>query len=513
MEDLIPAVLAGQIRIPAFQRPMRWDAEDALALLDSVDRGFPIGTLLLWQRPAAAERLVHGTVTVDAPARADALWVVDGQQRIVSLTRVFAGAGHPEEPFAAFYDLQTRKFCRFGRRESPPPHALPLTEALDSSRLVEWLVAHHELGLDRQAATQLGKRLREYELPAYVLTTDDERIVREVFGRANRTGKRLEDSEVFRGLYGARGRQPADLQEVASSLRDLGMGPIAESDLYNMLLATRGTDLSKDRVPALEQAEAERATADTARAARSALRFLREDAAIPHLSLLPYQPPLLALARFFHRHPSPHPRSLELLARWIWRGAVTGVHGGSTVKVRQMLAAIDDDEAQSVRALLDTVPRTDERGLDLDDYSVRYARTKLQLLALLSLGPRDLRTGVPIVPGDVDAEGAYRELVHTIVPRDLGAAGLQDRMFHPSVAGGLARAVVACEEPELVASHAISPEARRALKFDRFEDFLARRRADLFAVVTEFLDRRAAWDELDTPPVEFTQLPASAEPA
>ena len=77
--------MAGRVRIPKFQRPLRWDAKDVLSLLDSVYRGYPIGTLLFWRRPAEADPIVHGTVSIAAPAVTDALWVVDGQQRIISL--------------------------------------------------------------------------------------------------------------------------------------------------------------------------------------------------------------------------------------------------------------------------------------------------------------------------------------------------------------------------------------------------------------------------------------------
>lgn len=507
VEDLVASVLSGKIRIPAFQRGIKWDPGDALALLDSIDRGYPIGTLLLWRRPAPEERLEHGSVTIAAEARPDALWVVDGQQRIVSLTRIFAGKGFPEEPFAGFYDLQKGQFRRPGKRDTPAEHDLPLTEVLDSSRLVEWLVAHPQY--NRKLAAELGKRLREFEVPAYVVDTDDERTVREIFRRANNTGKRMEDSDVFHGLYGARGPAPANLRDVATGLADLDFGPLDDAVLHNMLLATRGTDLSKDRVPTLSTEQAHQAMIDLALCARAAIRFLREDAGIPHVSLLPYQPPLFALARFFHFHSDPHPRSRELLARWLWRGAITGVHNGSTVQVRQMLTAIGEDEHDAVQSLLRALPAATTERLYFGDYSFGFARSKIQLLALLELGPRDLRDGEPVIPAATDLadKDAYQALIHTILPAGAGAqGGLANRMFHPGIHSGLARAIVDCEEPELLASHAISDAARRALKFDHRDDFIALRGGDILAHVEAFTDQRAQWDEPDSPPIEALQI-------
>jgi len=507
VEDLVASVLSGKIRIPAFQRGIKWDPGDALALLDSLDRGYPIGTLLLWRRPAPADRLVHGSVTIEADARPDALWVVDGQQRIVSLTRIFAGKGFPQESFAAFYDLQKGQFRRLGKRDTPAEHDLPLTEVLDSSRLVEWLVAHPQF--NRKTAAELGKRLREFEIPAYVVDTDDERTVREIFRRANNTGKRMEDSDVFHGLYGANGPAPANLRVVAAGLADLDFGPLDDSVLHNMLLATRGTDLSKDRVPTLSPEQAHQAMIDLALGARAAIRFLREDAGVPHVSLLPYQPPLFALARFFHIFKDPHPRSRELLARWLWRGAIAGVHNGNTIQIRQMLTAIDKDEHDSVQALLRVIPGRPVENLDLDDYSFGFARSKIQLLALLELGPRDLRDGELVAPAASDRgdKDAYHALVHTILPRSTDSAGgLSNRMVHPGVHGGLARLIVDCEAPELLASHAISDAARRALKFDHHDESLRLRRADILAHLEAFTERRAQWDEPDSPPIEALRI-------
>lgn len=60
VQRLVERVLLGEARIPPFQRGFRWGAEDVLDLLDSVYRGFPIGTLLLWKKPAEAAGLNLG---------------------------------------------------------------------------------------------------------------------------------------------------------------------------------------------------------------------------------------------------------------------------------------------------------------------------------------------------------------------------------------------------------------------------------------------------------------------
>ncbi|MGZ8750833.1 MAG: DUF262 domain-containing protein, partial [Pseudonocardia sp.] len=82
---LVELVLSGRIRLPSFQRDYRWRPGDVESLFDSVLRRYPIGNLLLWERPAPADRIALGPLVLDVPESDRALWVVDGQQRITSL--------------------------------------------------------------------------------------------------------------------------------------------------------------------------------------------------------------------------------------------------------------------------------------------------------------------------------------------------------------------------------------------------------------------------------------------
>ena len=45
---LVERIAAGKIRVPRFQRAFVWKQPDLHALLDSVLRGFPIGSILVW---------------------------------------------------------------------------------------------------------------------------------------------------------------------------------------------------------------------------------------------------------------------------------------------------------------------------------------------------------------------------------------------------------------------------------------------------------------------------------
>lgn len=64
--DLVAAALEGRIRIPEFQRPLRWQWEDVRRLFDSIVKGYPIGNLLLWKRPAPEASIGLGGLRIQA---------------------------------------------------------------------------------------------------------------------------------------------------------------------------------------------------------------------------------------------------------------------------------------------------------------------------------------------------------------------------------------------------------------------------------------------------------------
>ena len=109
LDDLVEMARSGRIRVPHFQRSFKWTAKDVVRLFDSIVRRYPIGSLLLWRRPAPAASVALGTLTIDAPEFDEAMWVVDGQQRITSLVNVLQPGTHPDPRFSLGYDLHEER--------------------------------------------------------------------------------------------------------------------------------------------------------------------------------------------------------------------------------------------------------------------------------------------------------------------------------------------------------------------------------------------------------------------
>lgn len=509
VEDLLGELRRGRMRIPSFQRGLHWKRSDAAKLLDSLWRGYPIGTLLFWETSAEAGKVVFGTVSIDGGARSDALWVVDGQQRLMSLARVLLAPAPDKDDFALYFDLDDEKFVSPpAKRADDPSRYLPMTEAPDSERLMQWAFRHAaDQPQRRERAFTVGKRIREYEIPAYLVRTEREQTLREIFGRTNSSGHPLKQSQVFDALNGARGHsRPASLRQIVGDLASMGFGSIEEKLLYRLLRVLQGGDVAEDKGEEplrLGDADAERAYRETAEAARRTIQFLMKDVGVPRYALLPYKQPLVLLGKFFHHHPEPGARSRRLLERWVWRGALSGVHGGDTVSTRVALRRIDEgSEEISVQRLLEPVKDRPAALPNIDEpFNFRHAAGKLLALAMLDLTPRDLESGAPIDIGQ-DAEADPPEFpMPSIVKQGLAKNHLQcaaNRLIHPQ-GPKIRQRLAAVRDPEVLASHGITETAAQALRDGNVDSFLKLRADFLRDHCARFFDRHARWDESDRP--------------
>ncbi len=498
VEDLLSEIGAGRIRIPEFQRALNWGDQDRIALFDSIYRGFPIGTLLFWKHPAEAARSYFGDFAVDAEGRTDALWIVDGQQRVTTLASVLlAGAGSNPAGRTIRFNLADKAFAYGTATQKPAPLWIPLSEVHDAVRLMAWASANQLTGPNQLTAFELGKRLREYQTTSYVVEAG-EKVLRNIFDRMNTSGKQLKGEEVFDALFGAQSSQePSSLHGIADLLLQLQFGRIESKLILRALLAVRRKDQARSfrQIP---EVDVPAALADTAAALRNAIVFVKE-AQFPHISLMPYRLPLVTLALFFHEHPEPAYRTRQLLTRWLWRGAVSGTHRGDTVSLRRTLDAVKGgDEVASVRSLLAEVGQRPTEDPALRPYRFRFARTKLQLIALGSLRPRDIQTGDSLDVARLceQPEGPARRLSSTnSIPEAEGLANRILQARHGKTS--LRRQLVQCEDEDILRSHLISSAAARALHQGDLARFLRHRELDLRVHVQRFLDDRAEWDPSD----------------
>lgn len=521
VEQLLHEAANGRLRIPAFQRPLRWRAKHVIEFLDSIRRGFPVGELLFSRRAAKAATLHYGSFVVSAPDQHDALWVVDGQQRLVALAATML---RPEptprgDRWAIWYDLEREEFVRLAAKDASPAW-MPLNVLGDSVKQLKWIhawpyAAGHEDLVNR--AFELGKALREFEMPAYIVEDVDEHVLRLIFTRVNTGGVEMRESEIFEALYGDEGDKP--IQSAVARLCELGFGQLDE-DLF--LRCCRSlSDVPFDRTEGATDRLPPDAVRRTEAALRRAIVAFKEAAGIPHWQLIPYRMPLIFLTAFFDRFPDEDARLDRCLAHWIWRGALTGDHeNSSNARIERLVKELK--QAKSAEGMVEgLLARFDEHAakanlrnhplVEIDrEISLRRASGKAFVLGLLAAEPRRpsrLRQ-LTFDEGDFDTRAeAENDERRAGAPAPLTLSKVCFSLTDQASLGhaiaiklpGVRREDVLAADAETLRSFVLDEQAVRQLAAGDLGGFAARRRH----ILTEYLERFVVdrWgDRVDTRP-------------
>jgi hypothetical protein len=461
-----------------------WQKSDVVALFDSIWRGFPIGTLLLWERPAQAGAANFGPVSLAVPAADDAYAVVDGQQRISTFVGTFVDATPTSPLFDVSFDLKDPRVVPSGP-STARPWWLPIRVALETKTLLAWARDKDLTDDELDLADAFGGTLRDYRIPASVVGERDEAVLRVVFDRVNSAGKRLSRAQLFHALFAGSGADAATPHGVVTSLERHGFGRLEERLVVQSLLAARGGDPFRD---IRHEFDSHKEAGDWYSSVEEALDkvvelFLAEG--VPHIGLLPSTFPIPVLAAFFHLHPEPSAWHRRLLAVWCWRTWCYGFsRTGQTADLRRFVRLVKPErtgdvptEYETLKALLDGTPVIDPPAIR-SEFRTNEANSRLALLALSSLHP--LSPDGSILDISEAFEKAGSDAVGEFVPghrTDIGARG-----FWPP-----GTSLTGHEPVAVLESHAIDAEAARLLVEGDRIGFVARRRAAIERLVADFL--------------------------
>ena len=92
-ESLFNEIDTGQIKLPMFQREFVWDKEQSAKLIDSILKGYPIGTFIFWRTKDELRSYKNlGNHELPKTPKGDYVqYVLDGQQHITSLYAIRKG--------------------------------------------------------------------------------------------------------------------------------------------------------------------------------------------------------------------------------------------------------------------------------------------------------------------------------------------------------------------------------------------------------------------------------------
>jgi len=529
VETLVKMSWEGTLRIPHFQREFRWNWEDARKLMDSIIKGYPIGSLLLWTRPAPEQTIRLGELTIIAPAMTEALWVVDGQQRLTSLANALSPDGQTSPRFAIAYDLGSHDLVHTPQFENP--QVIPLSVIFDLQQILKWFSRYPHISEYLDEATSLTRKIRQFEVPAYLVSQSDPTVLQDIFDRMNNYGKRLSRAEIFSALN-AGDEDDSDntltFDSIADHIaEDLNFGKLDSDTVLAAVLARRGPEVRRDiRTEFTGHNDEGRDLAYRAGevALLRAVAFLQQDVGVPHIAMLAYRYLLVVLARVFAFYPELDARNRRLLKRWYWRAAVVGPERfkGGTPNAARVLCTqvVQDDVSVSIQGLLRAVNRPTPPTPELGRFATNDASTKILLCTWWSLGPRDPSTAEPYDQSDLaeslaDSQTARVAIRYILPSKDIPSDTRQwaaNRALMPRLQVDPRELITLLSHRPLdldedawksmLASHSITPILSELLWKEEYRKFIDERQKILQTHAQDFLSRAGEWMFEDTPPID-----------
>ena len=206
----------GTLNVPEFQRKYVWRASKVVDLVDSLWRGYPIGTLLLWESTYDSPQTALGT-------QSGKLWIVDGQQRVTSLALIFGKKPYWWSDAAKWnkyyerYDVlvnvsKDKEDLEFSlsnpvRRKSK--EWISVRKVLTSANLSELAMEGSEKLGDPKRFAEVHEKLQSIKTietaQLYQIIVDHElEDVAEIFGRLNTAGTKIRESDIVIALVAAK---------------------------------------------------------------------------------------------------------------------------------------------------------------------------------------------------------------------------------------------------------------------------------------------------------------------
>ncbi|MDG4791837.1 DUF262 domain-containing protein [Micromonospora sp. WMMD1102] len=514
LEQLLDEVRSGRLRVPRFQRPYVWQPHQMLDLYDSIERGYPIGSILVWETSRALPSLdrVAGIEVPPAPDGPIA-YLLDGHQRLSTL---FGTLVHRPEPAGTGQDRQWWIYRTLGApdqrdllfqhwgKHAPPANLLPMQAVL---RTMDFLAHARRLARDPTTADtsdalvdeaeQVAQRIKAYKIPVIRLFGGDLEHAVEAFSRVNSSGRQISPDQMVSALtYQAEHTETLTdrISGIRESIADSGFGDVAAEPVFQTIVAITGEDdvqgarwtALADRVDntldgIVGQAEV---------ALHRAVRFLRYEAGVPVAWLVPYPQQLTLLALFFHHRPDPDGAQSRDLVRWFWNTSWSTVFvGGNAFQLRRALHHIRAyATGRAPLRLPGQAPQALPERFDTEDGRVRA----FLLWELNHFGQRYGLDGEPIDLVDLLARSgpaAYRR----IVTGTRGAASIANRIVLPTPPGTPVRDALRNLPLKLLrpvtVSHGIPPAALAQLLADHRENFIRERAAALVSLEQQFIQQ------------------------
>lgn len=350
--SLFAEIEDGTIKIPQFQRDFVWSKAKSAKLLDSIVKGYPIGTFILWKTNERLRsiRNLGGVPLPDTPAGDAVKYVLDGQQRLTSLFVTLKGLtierDEQKEDYSQFWvDLTVSEHEEIILMTSPGnvgEKTIQLNDLLSGDFAY---LAGFPKELQEKIRTYKN-RIESYQFSAILMKDAAIDVATDVFTRLNTGGQPLSVFEIMVAKTYDPDRD-FDLAErfdaLVTDLQAVDYDTLSSATVLQTVAVLIRKDCRKQTILSLAKDDVIKTWPKAVDAIHSCVDYFRNYYRIPVSRLLPYAALVIPFAYFFSKHPDkPTGDRQRFLHDFFWRVSLGGRYSQSLeTRVAQDISKID----------------------------------------------------------------------------------------------------------------------------------------------------------------------------
>lgn len=349
LRQIIQEITDGKIAVPAFQRNYVWTKEQVIDLFDSIKRGFPIGTVLLWGGDGnikGTRDILTDKINPDGTAK---LYVLDGRQRLSTFYGCTLDDENKADIFKLAYNLGTQEF------EYPTSDNNPLVvrvdKIFDTFALLGSLQAIQtsvpgDTSIYVERAKAINAILQEYTMSRVDIENCNLAEAEIVFSRINEKGTPISKTFMLQATtYDCKAPLLTDtIDSIRESLASYGFESLSQDDILNCFFKFADKNFYDTfKSNEIENFDLLSHTERVKAAAIASAKFLNEWCRVPGAALLPYKKQFIALTWFFKAHRQPSDEQLKALRKWFYlTGWKQSFQNNSLSNIRRQFRIMED---------------------------------------------------------------------------------------------------------------------------------------------------------------------------
>jgi len=359
--DLISSIEKGKIKIPQFQREFVWEKKDTASLMDSIIKGYPIGTFILWQTREQLRSIKEiGNLILPMPQNGEMVWyVLDGQQRMTSIFCCIKGLtitdreGRKEDYSEIYIDLEASEEDAIivedpDMTKAKPGQYIKVSDVYNGNLMqISQRYIQPPQNQYYNKLADYSERLKTYDFAKIEVNDVPIDIATEIFTRINVGGKRLSVFEIMTAkTYD--NTVPFDLAEkyhdLIEKLEQVDYDTIPSSTVLQCISVCLVKECSKKQILKLDKQKFIGIWDKVEDSIQHAIEYFKNVYRIPVSGLLPYDAMLVPFTYYFYQNHNKKPQGKQkkYLEDYFWRTVLNSRYSNSLeVKIGQDIKNID----------------------------------------------------------------------------------------------------------------------------------------------------------------------------